>query len=102
MSLSVIDDGGAFRVQNNDGVTDGTFLRLGRDEDSMGYMAVSGAGSTLSLTQVGALDQGTSDNSLNIGQGGRGVLAVEHGAQVDVLGDTAQIILARGRGGSDE
>ncbi|MEM7211434.1 MAG: hypothetical protein AAF479_05970, partial [Pseudomonadota bacterium] len=102
-ALAVIDDGGALRVQNNDGVTDGTFLRFGRDEDSSGYMAVSGLGSTLSLTQVGALDVYTfSDHSLNLGQGGRGMLAVEHSAEVNVLGDGAKIILARGRQNSDD
>ena len=101
-AVGVVDSGGAIRIQNNDGVTDGAFLRLGRDEDSFGYLAVSGYGSALSLSQVGPVDQGSTGNIILVGQGGRGVLAVEHEAQVRVEGDGALIVVGSGRGGSDE
>ena len=89
-----VTNGGAFIVENTDGVSDGPALDLGRDSGSYGRLDVSGAGSTATLRQNGPTgDDDTETAVLAIGRGGDGVLNVGDGGALQVLGEGAEIIM---------
>ena len=93
-----VSNGGTFTTQNVDGVTDLPILRIGRDNGSYGNALVTGAGSSLNVTQIGAQgDDYSGGATLLVGQGGQGILTVADNAQVNVVGDKATLNVASGR-----
>lgn len=96
-----ITNGGKVSVENEDGVTDKAYFRFARDDGSYGYGLVSGAGSTLELNQTGPADTAPFEvligAQLQVGSAGEGKLVVEDGGQVNVLGDQATLLIARGK-----
>jgi T5SS/PEP-CTERM-associated repeat protein len=91
-----VTNGGVVNIENEDGISDRAFLRLGRENGSYGYGIVSGAGSKINLTQIGASDQAPTSGgaALILGNSGQGKLIVKQGGQVNVLGDDAFIGIA--------
>lgn len=99
-----VTNGGAFVSENVDGVSDGPFLRFGRDNGSYGSAYIGGHDGTgtlfssLTLTQHGPVgDSYGVGPVLMIGDGGQGVFTVANGGQVAITGDQARLIVADGR-----
>jgi T5SS/PEP-CTERM-associated repeat protein len=97
-----VSNGGTFTTRNVDGVSDFPILRFGQDNGSHGYGLVTGTGSALNITQIGAADAvnyfgQVGGASLYVGQGGQGVLTVADDARVYVTGDKARLEIAGGR-----
>jgi hypothetical protein len=93
-----VTNGGELTIENTDGVTDTPIVHFGRVNGSYGYGLVSGAGSVLNVTQNGPQgDDYFGGASLNVGDGGQGILKVADDAQVNVTGDSARLSVADGR-----
>ncbi len=95
-----VTNGGVVNVENEDGISDRAFLRLGRDYGSYGYGLVSGVGSELNITQIGPSDQAAFNfgSDLIVGNSGQAKLIIEQGGSVNVLGDGASVFVADQRG----
>lgn len=95
-----VDNGGLFAVENvmGDGKSSPTLI-LGDDTNSVGDANVLGAGSRIEITQYGAASGGNrlnGDSGLIVGNAGIGLLDVLSGAEVNVLGDRANLVVSRG------
>ncbi|MEM7239199.1 MAG: hypothetical protein AAF501_15445 [Pseudomonadota bacterium] len=91
-----VTDGGEVVVENLTGATDFPFLRFGRDALSYGTGLVDGAGSRLAVVQHGSVaPAGPGGATLDVGESGEGRLTVRNGGLVEVLGDRAQLSVAR-------
>ncbi|MEL6477110.1 MAG: hypothetical protein AAFR17_07260 [Pseudomonadota bacterium] len=90
--------GGTLQIENVAGETDRPLLRFGSTNGSYGYGLVNGAGSLIRIRQLGAQgDDFAGGATLNVGEGGQGVLLVEDEASVIVSGDRARLNVATGR-----
>lgn len=93
-----VTDGGTLSIENVDGQTDRPLLRFGSTNGAYGYGLVNGAGSLISVAQSGAQgDDFAGGATLNVGEGGQGVLLVEDEGTVLVSGDRARLNVASGR-----
>ena len=93
----IVESGASFIQENIDGTTDGGMLRFGRSNGDYGYGAVRDTGSSLVIRQIGAIgDSYGSGARLRVGDNGQGILKVESGATLSVLGAGATLVVADG------
>ena len=97
-----VSNGGTFTTQNVDTVTDFPFMRFGRDNGSYGYGLITGAGSSLNVIQIGVVDEVNyyglvGGAAIRVGDAGQGIVTVSYDAQINVIGDRANLQVSRGR-----
>lgn len=100
-----ISGGGSLIIENANSNTSGPRLSLGQNfgpsdaGTARGTATVAGEGSEIRLAQYGRTDfsYGGGQPRFVVGDGGVGELTVSDNAQVNILGDGAQLVVATGR-----